>query len=497
MATFKPCVQKQRSDGFYPVYIRVTHQRKVGFIKTDKVVSKKGVTASKEIKDTFVSNFCTTLILDYTTRLNSFDTSRWSVKEVIDFLQTGDSDICFSDYARQHIGRLINNGQDRTARNYELALGHMERYFGTTQVMFSQLTSTAMTLWIKSLESTHRAKEMYPVCMRQVFRAAVKEMNDYDNDIIRIKTNPWIKVQIPQSDRTTKRAISAEDCRRFFAAPMPPSKMIDPLPELGHDIAKLVLCLAGMNTIDLYELKKEDYKRGRFCYKRAKTRHSRKDEAYFEMRIEPVILPIIEKYKADDDSPYFFNFHSRYTSADSFCANVNNGIKQICKSLGLPKEKWYSVYTFRHTWATIAQNDCGANIAEVGFAMNHSHGHTVTRGYIKLDFTPAWELNAKVIDFVLFSTKKSKQGMADDIDNPVDKQFKLSPKRMVYARAYFQGAVIAEVTDIGFSNVDEVMQRLVPKFPSTIPMRSEVTFRIKDVDTDKEGIYVRTKGKGF
>ena len=497
MATFKPCVQKQRSDGFYPVYIRVTHQRKVGFIKTDKVVSKKGVTASKEIKDTFVSNFCTTLILDYTTRLNSFDTSRWSVKEVIDFLQTGDSDICFSDYARQHIGRLINNGQDRTARNYELALGHMERYFGTTQVMFSQLTSTAMTLWIKSLESTHRAKEMYPVCMRQVFRAAVKEMNDYDNDIIRIKTNPWIKVQIPQSDRTTKRAISAEDCRRFFAAPLPPSKMAEPLPELGHDIAKLVLCLAGMNTIDLYELKKEDYKRGRFCYKRAKTRHSRKDEAYFEMRIEPVILPIIEKYKADDDSPYFFNFHSRYTSADSFCANVNNGIKQICKSLGLPKEKWYSVYTFRHTWATIAQNDCGANIAEVGFAMNHSHGHTVTRGYIKLDFTPAWELNAKVIDFVLFSTKKSKQGMADDIDNPVDKQFKLSPMRMVYARAYFQGAVIAEVTDIGFSNVDEVVQRLVPKFPSTIPMRSEVTFRIKDVDTDKEGIYVRTKGKGF
>ena len=497
MATFKPCVQKQRSDGFYPVYIRVTHQRKVGFIKTDKVVSKKGVTASKEIKDTFVSNFCTTLILDYTTRLNSFDTSRWSVKEVIDFLQTGDSDICFSDYARQHICRLINNGQDRTARNYELALGHMERYFGTTQVMFSQLTSTAMTLWIKSLESTHRAKEMYPVCMRQVFRAAVKEMNDYDNDIIRIKTNPWIKVQIPQSDRTTKRAISAEDCRRFFSAPLPPSKMAEPLPELGHDIAKLVLCLAGMNTIDLYELKKEDYKRGRFCYKRAKTRHSRKDEAYFEMRIEPVILPIIEKYKADDDSPYFFNFHSRYTSADSFCANVNNGIKQICKSLGLPKEKWYSVYTFRHTWATIAQNDCGANIAEVGFAMNHSHGHTVTRGYIKLDFTPAWELNAKVIDFVLFSTKKSKQGMADDIDNPVDKQFKLSPKRMVYARAYFQGAVIAEVTDIGFSNVDEVMQRLVPKFPSTIPMRSEVTLRIKDVDTDKEGIYVRTKGKGF
>ena len=497
MTTFKPCVQKQRADGFYPVYIRVTHQRNVGFIKTDKMVNASGLTKSNDIKDAFVLRHSTNHNKKNNELLNKTDINSLNVNQVIDYLTTEDDDVCFSEYARQHVGRLISNGQDRTARNYELALGHLERYFGTTQVMFSQLTSTAVTLWIKSLESTHRAKEMYPVCMRQVFRAAVKEMNDYDNDIIRIKTNPWIKVQIPQSDRTTKRAISAEDCRRFFSAPLPPSKMVDPLPELGHDIAKLVLCLAGMNTIDLYELKKEDYKRGRFCYKRAKTRHSRKDEAYFEMRIEPVIMPLIEKYKADDDSPYFFNFHTRYSTADSFCANVNNGIKKICKSIGLPKEKWYSVYTFRHTWATIAQNDCGANIAEVGFAMNHSHGHTVTRGYIKLDFTPAWELNAKVIDFVLFSTKKSKQGMADDIDNPVDKQFKLSPKRMVYARAYFQGAVIAEVTDIGFSNVDEVIKRLVPKFPSTIPLRSEVTFRIKDVDTEKEGIYVRTKGKGF
>jgi hypothetical protein len=29
MATFKACVQKERKDGFYPVYIRVTHHRGV------------------------------------------------------------------------------------------------------------------------------------------------------------------------------------------------------------------------------------------------------------------------------------------------------------------------------------------------------------------------------------------------------------------------------------------------------------------------------------
>ena len=41
--------------------------------------------------------------------------------------------------------------------------------------------------------------------------------------------------------------MSAEDCRRFFAAP---------LPELGRDVAMMVLCLGGINTVDLYKLRK-------------------------------------------------------------------------------------------------------------------------------------------------------------------------------------------------------------------------------------------------
>lgn len=205
--------------------------------------------------------------------------------------------------------------------------------------------------------------------------------------------------------RTTKHAITAEEAREFFFAPLPPTKQTEPLSELGQDVAKLVLCLAGINTIDLFGLQKSDYKKGVIGYKRAKTRSTRRDEAYFEIQVEPILYPLMEKYKTAPNDPYLFNFHKRFCDADSFNANVNTGIKQICKSMGLPKETWYSVYTFRYTWATVAQNDCAANIAEVGFGMNHSGSHTVTRGYIMLDFSPAWELNAKVIDFIFFSIR--------------------------------------------------------------------------------------------
>ncbi len=48
------------------------------------------------------------------------------------------------------------------------------------------------------------------------------------------------------------------------------------------------------------------------------------------------------------------------SNSDSFNANINMGIRRICQDMGMSKEEYYCFYTFRHTWATIAQNDCGA-----------------------------------------------------------------------------------------------------------------------------------------
>ena len=41
MASFKICVRVKRHDGLYPVYIRITHDRQIGYIKTDKCVDKE------------------------------------------------------------------------------------------------------------------------------------------------------------------------------------------------------------------------------------------------------------------------------------------------------------------------------------------------------------------------------------------------------------------------------------------------------------------------
>lgn len=493
MATFKACVKAKRKDGFYPVYIRVIHHKKVAYIPTDKMVNDKGLSKSGEIEDPYVMQFCTNRIVEYMEILNRVDTEHWTVKDITDYLKSGYDDICFSDYARKHIDRMIDRGQQRNARNYELALQHMERFAGTTKVMFSNLTSSFVNKWITSLEQTHRAKEMYPICMRQVFKAAQVEMNDYDNGIIRIKTNPWVKVKIPKADRTEKLAITPEACREFFSFPLPESKMKYPLMELGRDVAMMVLCLAGINTVDLFNLRKEDYHGGIIHYQRAKTKKFRADGAYMEMRVPPILLPLFEKYANKDAADdHLFVFSQRHTTNDSFCANVNGGIRQICRAMGMTKDEDYSAYTFRHTWGTVAQNDCGASISEVAFAMNHSSGHKVTRGYIKLDFTPAWLLNEKVLDFIFFTDKPSVRERQEE-----EPHFRLSFRYQVHAEAYFQGKKLAELTDTGYNNVDEVIAKLASQLPDDIPARSMVMFKVENMDKGQTVVYQRMKGKGF
>ena len=183
MTTLKAMVRKPRTDGLYSVYIRVVHNRKPGYIKTPKIVDAHHISNDGEPTDPVVNEYCAMLIRKYSDRLNRTNTSLWSVKEVIDYLLETDEEICFSDYAKLHIKQMLVENRERTAKNYKLAVAHLERYIGTTQIMFSQLTANVLKKWIESLSNTNRAKEMYPTCIRQIFKAAITDLNDDEKGI--------------------------------------------------------------------------------------------------------------------------------------------------------------------------------------------------------------------------------------------------------------------------------------------------------------------------
>lgn len=75
MATFKAIVKARRKDGFYPVYIRVSHRRKLAYIPTDKFVRDSVLTRSGEIEDPYVMQYCSRKIIEFVDKRTKWTSS--------------------------------------------------------------------------------------------------------------------------------------------------------------------------------------------------------------------------------------------------------------------------------------------------------------------------------------------------------------------------------------------------------------------------------------
>ena len=276
MATFKACVKTQRSDGLFAVLIRITHNRAARYINTGKTIDKSKVRKG-EIKDVTILSYCSNLIKQYCERLNAVDISNWTTNDVVTYLQNIDEDISFSKYARQYVRDMaVNRGMERNSKYYKWAYQSLEKFAGTNDIKFSKLTTKFIQDWMKTLEKTSRAKEMYPICIRMIYNAGLEEYNDYDRNIIRIKLQPFRKITIPKADIPEKRALSIDVLRALFNGRNPETKVKASLPELSRDVAEMVFCLAGMNTADIFELRKNNLREGVLCYQRQKTKKFRR-----------------------------------------------------------------------------------------------------------------------------------------------------------------------------------------------------------------------------
>ena len=484
MATLKATVKSKRKDGMYVVYIRFAHNRKVSYLRTSWMVNDKGLSRNKkDILDPYVIQQTSKLIDQYYNTLNRIDTQHWTVKEIVDYIQKGKDGISFSMYARKHIEKMKARGQERTSRDYKWALYSLEKYAGNNEVMFSQLTYLFLSRWIDSLSQTARSKNKYPINIRQIHKAAMLEYNDEERGI-QLITNPWPKITIPKEDTPNKRAISPNLLRKFFAVVPDFRRFTHPLQELGQDVALISFCMCGINSIDLFFAKKSQYHNGIFHYNRRKTSKSRSDNAYFEIRVPQFIKPTFEKYLSKNiESPWLFDFQDRLSTSDSFNANVNAGISQICKKVS--PDFHASLYSFRHSWATIAQSGCGASLGDVDFALNHST-YKMARIYTKIDYSPAWDLNEKVIDYIFFSNKEP-----DNNEDSTKSFERMSKYNIIRGEVFISGDCVSIIEDSGFTNVEQVITQLLSAFPEDVERPINVQIKISNLDKKQTQLYQR------
>jgi integrase len=409
MAKFVPCVRNKRNDGLYPVYIRVYHNKSLQYINTGLLVSDKGLrrvydsngNGSTEITDRRVLKNCLDRIEKYSERINMINAKNLDCKRLISLLEEKRGELSFTEFTRGFINDMINEGRGNPARNYKLALSNLQKYLGKENIMFNELTSKVMQEWIDSMKGSSRKNSLYPGRVRAIFNAAIRKHNDYDLDIIKIRANPFIRVKIPKESVSGKRSIDAVIVNKIFASNVSyPEYDGITRKELAMDVSLMIFCLAGINAADLYDLKEKSLDNWKLKYNRKKTRDKSDGGAYMEISVPEIIRPLFKKYKGNKGA--LFIFGGRFADSTGFVKTVNKGLKSLCDDLGI--QEHITTYTFRHSWATIAQNQCGASTEQVAFSLNHSSAHKVTEGYIRKDYSPVDALNAKVIDFVFVYT---------------------------------------------------------------------------------------------
>lgn len=421
--TLKAVVLKhnKRSDGTYNVKIRVTLNRRTSYISTEHYIGGRQISPDFSIKDKFildeVNNDIRRLRLEIS-RLGA-KVNKHTASSLAEYLSGKRSPgtgvgIDFIAFGRQKVEEMERRGRGATASVYTYALNKLEKYLNSSYLEIKDITVKFLRRYEEYLRETgvgSRGIESNLAAIRALFNFARDEYNEEDLEEMRIVHYPFAKYKIPRADIPAQRSLKMEDIVRIYNYRYSPASKYDPRrevsrPELARDVFLLSFFLVGMNSKDLYGVEARSLKGGRITYCRSKTKNRRRDKAEISIKVVPEAEELLRKY-ADPDGRYLFNFYKRYTDYRTFNANVNKGLKAVGEAVGIEDLEFYAA---RHSWATIARNDCAVSTDDISLSLNHtSMTRRVTEGYIKKDFGLIDKANDKVLGLFREAAKKAEK----------------------------------------------------------------------------------------
>lgn len=282
-----------------------------------------------------------------------------------------------------------------TADGYKYALNAFRKYLGRDTCDVNEIDRAMVEgfrAWIEKRNGKGcRASSAYLEKLRMIHARARELFNDDDTGLVRIPRQPFKSGTIPAQPATRHRALTvAQLCAIRDCMPKTSRG------KLAQRVFMLSFCLVGMNTADLYALRRGDLKDGLLTYRRAKTDSRRPDHAEMVLRIEPEAAELLQYYKG---AKMLLSFADRYSDFRTFNTAVNAGLKEVGRLTGVPS---LTSYHARHTWATLARNDCGVAFDVVAEALNHARrgGDRVTDIYVERDFSRVWSANRAVLDLL-------------------------------------------------------------------------------------------------
>lgn len=385
------CAAWRKSNGLYPVRIRITFKRQSRTISTSILADRTQLTRSAKLKDPALIDNTQKLIAGIRqtiARLSVFDLEEMTIDKLVDFIkkEREEFSLDFPSFAARIIA-----AKGPGAKNYRTAVNALSAYVGSSSYDISIITSSFLERWAAHLEDQHgkgaRAVSLYTSSIAYLHARARKEYNDEELRIIRI-ANPFAVFRCPKQTQARHRAIPPA----IIVMMMRDRSTLSGRALLGVDVFLLSFALMGMNAPDLFRCRKDN--NGVIAYNRQKTEGRRADRAEMRLKIEKEWAWIIDEYRGQGGA--LFSFSQRYTTFSSFSRAVNIGLAAYRRMLGLSCP--LTLYTARHTWATIAASSLvGIDKSTINECLCHVDNEMkVTDIYITRDWTRLWEANRKV-----------------------------------------------------------------------------------------------------
>ncbi|MCW8309890.1 site-specific integrase [Sphingobacterium sp. InxBP1] len=402
MATITPTIlqNNQRQDGKWLVVFRLTHKRKSVYIKTSHYITASQLGKDNTIKQKFVIDYLSADIRDLQNKISllGLKAETYTAAQLKDILTADSKELDFMGYLDEAFEEIKRTRKPNTWSTYRSTINHLKDFQKGRPLMSNSITSKYIKSFMEYLQKpkeivryvgAYKANRtvtdgriksdnsLYTIYFRfrKLFEMFKEKHNDYDLGIIRISHDPFSRVDPPKMAATKKRSLTVEDIRKI--------RDYQPVSwgeTVGKNIFMIIFMMCGVNVVDLTaNLNKAN---GRLNYNRSKVEGRRKDNGFISVKIPKEAEPYV---------CWYLSVKQRWSNTKNLVLSTNKGLKSLAKKLGIDED--ISTYYARHSFATIARNDCKIHKEDVAIALNHTDRDTSTTD---IYITPDWSIVDRV-----------------------------------------------------------------------------------------------------
>jgi len=403
MPKFKAVIREQEDhktkDGTYDIKIRVTHNHKTRYIGTGYYVLPEQFSDSGEVIN---HDNAAHYNIQIRNRLNLYDKAvtdlgmkihAMDMKTLVTHLrgldpQGRDTDFLF--LADKNARHLHAGGRVSYAKSIEQTISEIKAFSGPF-LAFRDITPEYLERFQMHLRSKKKSVNTAGIHLRNIrmiynkaIDAGKADLSQYPFRRFKIKTAP-----------SRDRDLDIEDIRKIKKANLKLKAQAR-----ARDLFMLSFYLCGINFKDMLHAQKKDIIRGRLEISRIKTGQP------LSIKIEPEAQEIIDRYPGKEfvlgileEKLQAASKGRKTITYKDVTDQTNRNLKNIADGLVIPER--LSTYHARHTWSSIAFNECEASEEIIALALGHASQRRVTAGYIRKKYDQVDRVNRKVIDLLL------------------------------------------------------------------------------------------------